>query len=331
MFPTTIASWALLAAKAIDQSGLDSRKIFIQAGLDPDKLTDANARYSFDGMTRLWKLAVEKTGDPCIGLKAAHYWHPTSMHALGYSWMASSTLMDALQRTVRYLQVVSTAANIKLEIFDDEVHLRFLGTAEESPAIEGMDAALAVIVDMCRTSYGEDFHPLSLSMTRPKPVCDADFKHFFKVPVNYSSSDNLISFSRKVLEKRLPTANAELARVNDQIVTDYLASLDKNDISAQVKSKIIELLPSGNISEDHIASSLNKSLRSLQRKLAEQGYSYKRLLEVTKQELAKQYVEDSKYSINEVTYLLGFTEPSNFSRAFKRWTGVSPSEYRATH
>ena len=336
MYPTTISSWALLVAKAIDSSGHNSREIFQQAGLDPDKLRDANARYPYEGMTRLWQLAAEKTGDPCIGLKAAQYWHPTSMHALGYSWMASATLKEALKRTVRYLRVLSTATNLTLEESSDVVQLVFpgftkSGATQSAPAIEAMDAALAVVVDMCRTSYGENFHPLGIAMTRTKPVCKKEFDQFFRAPIVYSASENKIIFSRDDLEELLPTANAELARVNDRIVTDYLADLDKNDISAQVKSKIVELLPSGNITEEFIAQSLNKSLRSLQRKLMEQGISYKTLLDSTRQELAKQYADDSKYSINEISYLLGFSEPSNFSRAFKRWTGQSPSKYRSRH
>lgn len=328
MFQTTITSWALLVARAIEDSGLDSQQIFKLAGLDPASLHDPDARYSYSGMTRLWQLATEHTGDPCIGLKAASHWHPTSMHALGYAWMASGTLKDALQRLVRYLHLLSTAVELVLEEDDEVVRLVFPLTKISVPAEQAMDAALAVIVGMCRTSYGNKFRPLEISMRRAEPTCAEEFSAYFCAPVNYSASVDAITFYRQQLEEKLPTANAELARINDQIVMDYLADLDSNNISFQVKSKIIELLPSGNINEECIAQSMNKSLRSLQRKLTEQGVSYKSLLESTREELGKQYISSSKYSISEVAYLLGFSEPGNFSRAFKRWTGQSPSYFR---
>ena len=96
----------------------------------------------------------------------------------------------------------------------------------------------------------------------------------------------------------------------------------------QVKTKLIQELPSGHICEENIAEDLYMSQRSLQRRLREEGTTYKELLNETRRDLAAQYIKVSGVSINEITYLLGFSEPSNFSRAFKRWTGVSPSEYR---
>ena len=126
----------------------------------------------------------------------------------------------------------------------------------------------------------------------------------------------------------LATANPELARVNDQIVTDYMAQLDRNDVTMQVKSRLIERLPSGKVSEEGIATSINVSQRSLQRKLKQQVVSFTRLLENTRRELSMQYVRNPQHSLNEVAFLLGFAEPSNFSRAFKRWYGKSPSQFR---
>jgi len=332
MYLTTISSWALLISKAIEKSGLNSHEVFKLAGLDPDKLNDPNARYTYEGMTNLWRLAAEKTGDDCIGLKAAQYWHPTTLHALGYAWMASETLKEALERVIRYLHVVTTATDLKLEESEHEIRLVFPAVTKPfPPAQQAIDAGLAVIVDMCRTSFGDSFKPIHVYMNRDRPVCEKEISDFFDSPVSYESTENSICFSREDLEKYLPTANAELALVNDNILTQYLADLDKHDIRAQVEVKIIEQLPSGHITEEWMAQSLNKSLRSLQRKLSEKNTTYKQLLESTREKLAKQYMLNSRYSINEITYLLGFSEPSNFSRAFKRWTGQSPSDFRKHH
>ena len=117
-------------------------------------------------------------------------------------------------------------------------------------------------------------------------------------------------------------------RVNDQIVTDYLASLDHSDVVMRVRSELIERLPSGHLDEGDIAASINLSRRSLQRKLKQQGVSFSGLLDSSRRELGLQYVRDSRHSLNEIAYLLGFSEPGNFTRAFKRWYGKAPSQYR---
>ncbi|MDH3762549.1 MAG: helix-turn-helix transcriptional regulator [Gammaproteobacteria bacterium] len=95
-----------------------------------------------------------------------------------------------------------------------------------------------------------------------------------------------------------------------------------------MRSRISERLPTGRIDEVEIASSINLSQRSLQRRLAEQDLSFVRLLEDTRRDLSREYVRDPQRSINEVAYLLGFSEPGNFSRAFRRWYGQTPSQYR---
>ena len=130
--------------------------------------------------------------------------------------------------------------------------------------------------------------------------------------------------------RHLASANPELARINDQVVVDYLARFDRDSIAMQVRSKIIHQLPDGIPSQEAIADTLHVSLRSLQRRLKEEDTSFRDLLEETRQQLARQYLRDGRRSIGEITYLLGFTEPSNFTRAFKRWTGKSPAQYRAT-
>ena len=99
-------------------------------------------------------------------------------------------------------------------------------------------------------------------------------------------------------------------------------------MAVQVRAKIIERLPSGHVTQEEIAQELNMSLRNMQRRLRGEGTSFTQLLDDTRRTLATQYVRSRRLSINEITYLLGFSEPSNFSRAFKRWTGLSPSEFR---
>jgi len=332
MLPSTLSSVVLLITKAMDAEGLDSKTILKRAGIDPSRMNDPNARYSYPAVTNLWKLAAKASGDPCFGLKAASFWHPTTLHALGYTWLASNTLYDALSRAARYIRIVNTAATATFEETDKGYMFR-MGIDDSwrdiQPANEAMDAGLALIIDMCRSCYGPELNPLLIEVRRPKPVAGLkQFEELFKAPIHFSSPKTTIYFDKENITKYLPTSNAEMARTNEKIIVDYLARLDKNNITSQVKAKLLDMLPSGNFTEDDVIQSLHLSQRTLQRKLKEEGTTYKELLDETRKELAKEYVNDTSLSFSEITYLLGFSEQSNFTRAFKRWQGQSPSVYR---
>ncbi len=326
---SSISSWALLVAKALEAEGQDSKALFRRAGLDPAKLKDPDARYPVEGMCRLWRLAAQVTGDPYFGLKAAGFWHPTTMNALGYSWMASDSLRDALTRMTRYGRLVTTVAEMKLEEFDDHFTFRIRPLIARSKVPnEAVDTALATFVNMCRMSYGDDFHPLRVVTQRPEFDHPTRYLEYFCAPVEFSAPDNVLYFSKESLEAHLPTANPRLARINDRVITEYLAQFDKGSTAMRVRAKLIDLLSAGNVTQQDVAGSLHMSLRTLQRKLRGENTSYKDLLDETRRELANQYLRQACLSVSEVTYLLGFSEPSNFTRAFKRWTGRTPSEFR---
>ena len=115
---------------------------------------------------------------------------------------------------------------------------------------------------------------------------------------------------------------------NAQIVADYLARLDNDSFPDRVRARLVEVLPSGEVEAELLARGLNLSLRTLQRRLAKAGTSYSELLDEARRELALRYIGEHRLSIKETTYVLGFSEPANFTRAFRRWTGFSPTQYR---
>lgn len=324
---STICSAMLPLWKALESYGCDGRALFAQADLDPDKLQDPNARYPFTSLTRLWKLAADATQDPCIGLAAARFWHPTTFHALGYSWLASQNLKDAMMRMTRYSAIVTDSVRLTLteaaEGFQFTLHPRF-----EPPADEAMDAGMAIVLGMCRTSYGSTFNPLRVTMQRDTPANVEAFSQVFRAPIQFSAPENMLILSKADLTAPLPTANAELARANDRVITDYLARFTHDSTKIRVQAKLLEQLSSGRATQESVAKALAMSPRTLQRNLKQEGTSYKQLLDEMRRELASQYIKESRLSVNEITFMLGFSEPANFSRAFKRWTGTSPSEYR---
>ena len=331
---SALSSWVLLIAKAIDSYGLDSADLFAKCRLDHARLRDPGARFSYAGVTRLWELAAKLTRDPCIGLTVAGLWHPTTLHALGYSWFASNNLREAYERLQGYARFISSAANGALQIEKSADSYRLIldpSRMKVRPAKVAIDAGLGMIMNMSRAAYGEHFRVLRVALQHEALGGEkylGKFNDVVGAPVAFGQAENAIWLDPEMVAEPLATANPELARVNDQIVTDYLAQLDRKDVTMRVKSELIERLPGGKVTEEGIASSINVSQRSLQRKLRQQGISFTQLLENTRRELSLQYVRDPQYSLHEVSFLLGFAEPGNFSRAFKRWYGQSPSRFR---
>ena len=328
MYHTSLASIELMMWRALEEYGLDPKAIFVKAGIDPEKLHESGSRYSAPASYRLWKLARTVTSDPGLGLKVASFWHPSAMHALGFAWLASDNLEEALKRLVRFYRVVSDIERLSLDEHGNSARLTLHKLKPLLATDEMYDALFATIILLSRFSYAKPFNPLRVSMRRAAPKRKRDFTEFFGAPVTFDADEDAIYFPRTPLKEPLPTANVEVAHASDHIVTRYLARLDRSHMAMQVRAELIDLLPSGNVTQKDVAKSLNVSLRTLQRRLAEEGTNYSKVLDETRRELAKQYINRSYMPINEIGFLLGFSEPSNFSRAFRRWTGRAPGRYR---
>lgn len=326
---TTLTSWARVIRRALDEAGQDSAALFAQAGLDPKALADPDARYPVAATARLWALAVAATGDEAFGLTVARRVTATSFHALGYSLQASATLREAFERCVRYFRVVSDAAQLSFvmegEVCRIEVALPAQGPR---PAMESLDAFAALFVRLCRSLHERALSPLSVALPRPQPRALAVYQQLFRAPLRFDADRVCIVYARAPFEAPLQGANAELARQNDLIAARHLSRLQAADLVARVRALLVEHLPNGEPAQSVIARALHTSERNLQRRLADEGTSYKAVLEATRQTLALSYLADPAYTLGEITYLLGFAEASSFTRAFRRWTGCSPSEHR---
>jgi AraC-like DNA-binding protein len=326
---STLGSVAALIAQTLRNYNCDPAPLFGTAGIDLARVSDDGTRYPVERMQQLWQLAVDSTDDPCFGFVAGEQLQPAALHGLGFSWLASDTLRDALNRLIRFSRLISTAANIQLEDTADGALLVLQppsGIDSFVPA--ALDAGLAGFLHMCRITAGARINPSQVTLNRPRPECAERVEAFFRCPVYYDASHYSLCFSEQLIDTSLINANSELARINDQAVIDYLARFDRDSITMQVRSSIIERLHDGTPNQETIAESMHVSLRSLQRRLNKEETNFKTLLETTRQELALHYIRETHRSLGEITYLLGFSEPSNFTRAFKRWTGKTPAEYR---
>lgn len=326
---TTLTSWAKLIWQTLSDDGLDARAAFAQAGLDPALLSDSNGRYPVAGMHQLWLSAERHYSKPDFGLDVGSRWHPTSFNALGFAWLASDTLHQALERLVRYAQLVNSGLKAELTTTGTTYQVRIVPHAQ-SPAAANV-AGLAAVVTMCRALMGESFTPVSLGLPLQGRGLSQAAETFFACPANTNCTDSLLAIDRQQAHSHLPGANAQLAQVNEKLALENLSKVQNSNIRARIGQAIAARLPSGEVSEESIAAELALSTRSLQRRLHEEDTSFKQLLDKVRRELAKQYLSLGEHSLSEISYLLGYGDQPSFSRAFKRWFGMSPSQYRTTH
>jgi len=327
--PTSLASWTRALRKQLDALGLDSAQLCREAGIDPALMEHPNARYPLSATTRLWSLAVQASGDPALGLKTSQYVSPTSFHALGYALVASSSLREVFERIERYHRVVSDALSLELTRRDDcyEFCLN-VPAGGPAPAPEAIDAFIAIYVRTCRNRLGRDFAPLAVHLRRAQPADPSPWHDALRAPIHFGAQRDLLQFPLDAFDSTLEDGNQELAEHNETVLKRTLEQLQPVTWRRRVCTCLENQLPNGEPSAERIAQSLHLSLRSLQRHLADEGCSYESLLSETRQNLALQHMRDPHCSISEIAYLLGFADSSSFSRAFKRWTGQAPSQYR---
>ncbi len=321
--PTTNMLW-----KYLESEGIDPAPLYIKAGIRPELLNDANARISTERVDHLWELTAAIITDPCFTIKMVEFWHPSYIGALGYSWLASSTLRQALNRMVRYIHVVSERIN--LEINDTPAGLKVSVDPEGSKFIlpQHHDLVLVVIMRMCRFNYGEELKATEVKLARQELVCADKLRSYFGPEIQFDAEHTSITIARADADLELASANKQIALMHDEMLMRYLVEIKKGDIVKQVQSIILNNLPDGQVSDKLVARELNLSERSMQRRLKEHKTTFRYLLDGVREMVAKQYIENPKNRMSDIAFLIGFSEQSAFSRAFKKWTGKSPVDYR---
>jgi len=328
--PTTIGSYTLIIARALEEVGISSSEVFARAGVDPSRWHDPLQRIRAVTVRRIYEVAFEFTRDPCFGLEVSRHFRLTMLHALGHSLLASTTLRDFCTRLSRCFRFVAQGFTLTMVESGDEARLICSDFAAAVPE-ESEDVICGLVVrSMAELSDGL-FRPQRVELRRIAPAgAENRYEAFYGCPIVFEARDMAIVFARGLLDVPLATGSEELAQHNDRVVSAYLEKLDRADFENRVRLLVIEALPSGRVTKAAIAGRLGMSARTLQTRLAERESTFEALINDTRRRLAYAYLEDPALSISEIAYLVGFAEISNFSRAFQRWTGMSPTQHRAT-
>ena len=329
--PTTLASLTCLLSTALrEEYGIDPAPVFAQAGIPLGPPDSPQRRYPLSKIRQLWELGVAASGDDAIGLKTGKYAKPAQFYAFGYSWMASSTLHGALLRLVRYYKLLSTASvHVDLKELEDSYALSAIFPEESKcPPKEGIDCGMTALLALCDIVAEKEIRPLRVELTCPATVHPEAYREALRAPIKFNAEVGTFYFDKETLREPLQHGAPDIAKVTDRIADQYIETLDPHKVASQVRRLLVALLPSGKTDQELVSKRLNRSASTLQRQLQAEGLSYRDVLESTRRSLAEEYLRDQKHSQAQIAYLLGFSDQSNFSRAFKRWTSMSPKQFQ---
>jgi len=325
---TVLTGWTAVLVRWLEASGLDAADLVRRAGVPETALTRPESRIAQAVSARLWELAAGASGDPALGIAVSEEMRWSSLHALGFALLTSSTLGDAFGRLVRYAGMLTDAWSLAIESTDRGYEV-VMGPRSPADAVSpyALDAGLASLVRLARSELGTDVSPVAVALAPGAPGDLSPFEAFFRCPVSFDTPDYRLVFNVDDVSRPLRQANATLAAAQDRIVAHYLQGLAADTTTDGVRQVLVTLLPAGAPDAQTVARALALSTRSLQRHLEEEGTTFRSQLEEVRRSLAHDYLRAGTHSVTEVSYLLGFSDSANFSRAFRRWTGVTPSQY----
>ena len=326
--PSVLASWIRALCQTVRGYGCDPLPLMAGAGLDANRLNVPEARFPMIGVRRFWRLAIDATGDPLLGLRLGEEVQPATLHGLGLAILACGSLSELMSLVARYATVLSTTMYISLR--DDAggsaLVVNTLGGSEMNHAAR--IAMLAFVYrQACKLSQRQVI-PSFVTLGMPPAPGTERLDQYFHVPVTLGAEADAIGFTYADTIEPYASANTMLVGLNEKAIRDYLSRLERSLFSDRVLTQIQDMLPSGEPKLVDVATHLGLSVRTLQRKLRQENQSFQALLDQVRRTLASDWLSHGNLAVVEIGYRLGFSDPSNFCRACHRWFCCSPSEYR---
>lgn len=319
--------------------GVPSSAAIATIGLDPRFAESPDNRVRGSTVERLWSYAVEQTGDEIIGLHMAEEYNPGALDILGYVVLSCHTIGEVLEKVARYARLLNDGMRIELVREEKSAVMRcsyLEGTDNyllRAPQ-HAIDATWGGLARELRRLSGEPLHPTSVWFGHAPPRSAAHRDEYHRVlgtAPRFSAAEDRFTMPISHLEATLPSANAALLKVFEQHAEAGLQTIAKGHSHAGEVARVVSQKLKGSVPGlDDVAKELAMSRRNLQRTLRESGTSYQALLDEVRRDLAIRHLANPSTSAGQVGFLLGFSEPSAFHRAFKRWTGKSPTQFRMT-
>lgn len=319
----------------LERQGHPRSEVCAAAALDLDVIDRPNSRVPADTMERLWRIAEQLTGDPNLGLHAAESYNPGALSIVGYVILSCRTAGDALDRLARYAPLLNDGLDVDVVERNGRTACRFGPLASvdsflhREPRQVTETFAAGIVVTLKRLAT-EPVEPVEVTFRHAAPVSIDEHRRILGPSVRFSTAENAVIYDSSALDAPFISADPALLAVFEGDATRRLQSLaERGGVSARVLTFLAARLRGAVPPLAEAASELAMSERSIQRSLSVEQTTYRQLVDEVRKGLAIEHLSRPGTSATDVAFLLGFSEPSAFTRAFRRWTGTAPSDYRA--
>ena len=315
-----------MAYQAMQELDIDADLVLSRCGLDVEKIADKELRTPHAAQKMFWNTIQDVSQDPDIGLHLGEKVAPYRGQVIEYLFLSSSTFGEGLHRALNYQRLLSDA--IQGHVGEDErghfVYNEFIG----APLRHLNEAVVGGLITFFKFVTEGAFQPTLICFNHDECAPAEEYRRIYGCEVLTGQQDARVYFDAKILELPSSHAEPELLRLHEKAASEYVARLEKQDLVGRVNRVIAELLESGNANLETVAAKLEMKPRLLRTRLSEAGTNFNQVLADYRCNLAKRLLSRTDESIDEIVYLTGFSEPSTFYRAFKRWVGLTPIEYR---
>ncbi|MBC7172279.1 MAG: AraC family transcriptional regulator ligand-binding domain-containing protein, partial [Polyangiaceae bacterium] len=245
---------------------------------------------------------------------------------LEYLFTSSPTFGDGLRRALAFHRLLSDAISASLVPCGESAHLvanLAFGTSRHSA-----ECLMVGVLRFFESVTDGAFRASAIAFAHEDGAPAEEYRRIYGCPVTLGANKSRIEFDRALLDYRIFHAEPRLLELHEQVASAQLETIERRDLVLAVRRAIGETLESGNASLESVAARLERPARRLRRELAEVDTTFQQLLEEYRSSLARRLLARTDEPIEQITYLAGFSEPSAFYRAFKRWTGETPADYR---
>jgi len=325
-----LGSLSVVAAKpavaALERQGLDPAPALREAHLTPAALSSFDYRLPHASVRALWEAAARLAGDGWFGLHTGRDLPAGDYDLFDYLLSTSATVGDGIKRLVSYARLIYDHTNLRLiaEPADARIVRRVPITAPQYD-----EFTLTLLFVRCRENSGVAWKPRHVTFQHTRDDDDGTAARLFGCPVAFGGPQTEIRLAPSVLELPLARADSKLQEILIRYADAWLATLPAPDsLVGRVRAAITRQATREFPTLASTAASLGIPERTLQRRLAAEGVSHSTLLDEARRQLALRYLGNAALSVTDIGYLLHFSDPASFHRAFRRWTGESPLEYR---
>ncbi|GIX24940.1 MAG: transcriptional regulator [Caldimonas sp.] len=328
---TVSARIGALIVGAAAARGVAADGLMAAAGFEAAWQDDPDARMPLAVETRLWDEAARRSGDAAFGLHAAAAIRPGMFQVLDYAVRTAPDLGTALQRLARYNRLLHDVASFDIQPQDAVVRIvHRVADSRARPSRHAVEFTLASLVVVASQIGAAPVRAVSVDFAHEAAGGIEDHRAVFGVTPRFGAAESCLLLDAAVLRRPVPAADAELSRIVTAHADGLLERLGPPAASwsDRVRRALLQGLDGERATLPAVARQLGLSERSLQRRLRDEGTGFAPLLDAVRHELALRWVGEGRLALGEVAYLLGFSEPSAFHRAFRRWTGTTPQAMR---